>query len=140
VTPRTDIDYAAREAANRSLGLKGEQFVLNFEKARLIKVGREKLADRIEHTSVEQGDGVGFDIRSFEESGKDRLIEVKTTRYSRHTPFYMSSNELAVSSAEAQRYYLYRLFRFGREIGLFTLSGRLEGRFAMAPTQYRVSI
>lgn len=140
VTPRTDIDYAAREAANHSLGLQGEQFVLNYEKARLIHADRANLADRIEHTSVEQGDGAGFDIRSFEDTGQDRLIEVKTTRYSRHTPFYMSSNELAVSSAEAQRYYLYRLFRFGREPRLFTLQGRVEGRYAVEPTQYRVSI
>lgn len=139
-TFHSDIDYAAREAANRSLGLKGEQFVINFEKARLIHSGHESLADRIEHTSQEQGDGAGFDIRSFEENGMDRLIEVKTTRYGRHTPFYMSSNELAVSNAEAKRYHLYRLFRFGSRTGLFTLQGRLEGRFAVEPTQYRVSI
>jgi hypothetical protein len=138
-TPRTDIDYAAREAANRSLGLKGEQFVLNYERARLIKAGKESLADHIEHTSVEQGDGAGFDIRSFEETGSDRLIEVKTTRYSRHTPFYMSSNELAVSSAKAERYYLYRVFRFSRAPGLYTLKGRLEGRYPIEPTQYRVA-
>jgi len=51
------IDYVAREAANQSLGLAGERFVLNFERARLIHAGRDRLADTIEHVSVTRGDG-----------------------------------------------------------------------------------
>ena len=82
----TKVDYVAREASNQRLGKLGEEFAINFEKARLIAAGADSLADRIEHVSVEQGDGLGYDIRSFESDGADRFIEVKTTRFSRYTP------------------------------------------------------
>ena len=69
----------ALESANRSLGLSGEKFAVQFEKARLIHAGKGALADCVSHVSVHEGDGLGYDIRSFEVTGEDRLIEVKTT-------------------------------------------------------------
>ena len=95
-----------REARNRSLGAAGEAFVLIYERARLIKLGKEDLAEKIEHTSKDRGDGAGFDILSFEETGAERLIEVKTTKYGRETPFFVSRNELAVSKETEDRYHL----------------------------------
>jgi Domain of unknown function (DUF3883) len=80
-----------------------------------------ELAGRIEHTSR---DGEGYDILSFEESGRERLIEVKTTKYGRETPFFVSSNERAVSELHA--YHLYRLFGFRVAPRLFTVSGMLQ--------------
>eukprot|EP01035_Chromulina_nebulosa_P038215 gene38215-51617_t len=77
---RLTTNYIEREARNRSLGLAGENFVLNFERARLIQAGQEVLAGRIEHTSQVRGDHEGYDILSFEASGAERLIEVKTTK------------------------------------------------------------
>ncbi len=54
-------NYLAMEARNASLGAAGQQFVLRFEKARLIHAGTENLADRIEHVSVTLGPQEGFD-------------------------------------------------------------------------------
>ncbi len=134
--PRPNVDYLAIEAANRSLGAAGEAFVLNFERARLIRAGKETLAERIEHVSVDRGDGAGFDIRSFESSGADRLIEVKTTRYGQETPFYVSRNELAVSRERDASYHLYRVFDFRRRPSLFLKRGQLDHAFALDPNQY----
>ena len=89
-------DYLAQEAANHSLGLKGEEFVINYEKARLIYEGQENLADKIEHVSLSD-DALGYDIHSYNETGQDRFIEVKTTNYDRYTRFYISLNELKTS-------------------------------------------
>jgi hypothetical protein len=86
------VNYLEREANNRSLGLAGEEFVINFERARLIRAGAEKLASKIEHVAKVRGDAAGFDVLSFEQSGADRLIEVKTTKYGAHTPFFVSRN------------------------------------------------
>ena len=44
------VNYLEREARNRSLGTAGELFVLNFERARLINLGKERLAEKVEHT------------------------------------------------------------------------------------------
>jgi len=129
-------NYLEREARNRSLGSAGEEFVLNFERARLLAAGREALAGRIEHTSRVRGDGEGFDILSFEESGKERLIEVKTTKYGRETPFFVSSNELAVSDSRADEYHLYRLFGFRLAPRLFTLAGALGSTCRLSASSY----
>jgi hypothetical protein len=133
-------NYLEREARNRSLGLAGEQFVLNFERARLLSLRKDDLAGRIEHTSSVRGDGEGYDILSYEESGRERLIEVKTTKYGRETPFFVSSNELAVSEAHADEYHLYRLFGFRLSPRLFTVSGTLQATCWLSASSYLATV
>lgn len=136
----TAVNYLEREARNRSLGAAGELFALNYERARLISLGSERLAEKIEHTSQTRGDGAGYDILSFEASGADRLIEVKTTKYGRETPFFVSRNELAVSEAEASHYHLYRLFGFSNKPRLFTVSGAFSCTCKLSPSNYLASV
>ncbi|MCP3176883.1 DUF3883 domain-containing protein [Desulfuromonas sp. KJ2020] len=130
------VDYLSRDAANENLGLAGERFALQFEKARLIAAGKEILAERVEHSSQVEGDGLGFDIRSFEENGKDRLVEVKTTKFSRYTPFYVTPNELKVSAERDKDYYLYRVFQFVKTPRLYIAQGCLDRQFTLTPSQY----
>ncbi|MGE5098042.1 MAG: DUF3883 domain-containing protein [Betaproteobacteria bacterium] len=130
------VDYLEREARNRSLGAAGEEFVITYERARLIRSGRDRLAGRIEHVSRLRGDGEGFDILSFEESGQERLIEVKTTKYGQETPFFLSRNELAVSESRLDRYHLYRLFRFKVAPQLFILDGAISKTCALQAASY----
>ena len=124
--PRLTTNYIEREARNRSLGSAGELLVLNYERARLIHLGRESLADKIEHTSKVRGDHEGFDILSFEENTAERLIEVKTTKYGCETPFFVTRNEVATSERHAARYRIYRLFAFREAPRLYTLSGAID--------------
>lgn len=133
------VNYFEIEARNQALGLAGEQFVLLFEKTRLVSVGREKLADKIQHVSREIGDREGFDIRSFEPDGSDRLIEVKTTKNGRDTPFFLSRNEVRVSQAHADSYHLYRLFEFRTNPRMFTLKGALSSTCALDPISFIAS-
>lgn len=134
------VDYIAREARNRDLGLLGEEFVLRFEQARLIRMGHETLAVKIEHTSKLRGDGDGFDILSFETSGKERLIEVKTTKYGIETPFYVSRNEASVSRNSSDRYHLYRLYSFRETPKLFILPGALDSTCILEPELYSATV
>jgi hypothetical protein len=138
--PAFAVNYLEREAHNRSLGLAGEELVLNYERARLIRAGQERLAVRIEHVSRVRGDAEGFDILSFEESGHERLIEVKTTKYGEQTPFFVSRNELAVSEARSNRYHLYRLFRFKVSPQLFVLGGALSSTCTLAASTYMARV
>src|SRR5262249_37869425 len=136
-------DFVAREALNRGLGLEGEKFVLNFETARLRAEGKARLADRIEHVSAERGDGAGFDIKSFEADGSDRLIEVKTTGYGKETPFYVTSREMDTSRRLENQYQLYRVYQFRPKMkpGLFALPGAIEDSCGdRRPTQYLVRV
>jgi hypothetical protein len=138
-TPRI-VDFAEIEARNRSLGLAGEQAVLTFEHKRLWQSGHRDLADRIEHVSAKQGDGLGFDVLSFEESGRERLIEVKTTRRAEMTPFFVSRNELEVSKSRESEYHLYRLYRFALAPKLFMLKGSLATTCRLDPQVYRAEV
>ena len=129
-------NYLEIEARNRSLGDAGEQFVLHFERERLCRAGQRTLADRIEHVGVTQGDHLGYDIRSFEENGQERLIEVKTTRFGAFTPFFASRNEVDVSESRDADYHLYRLFEFTNQPRLFLLKGALSRTCILDPSQY----
>jgi len=139
-TTRYSVDYLALEANNRSLGTAGEQFVIRFEQARLIRAGRDNLASKIEHVAVTKGDSLGFDILSFETSGQERFVEVKTTAYGPLTPFFVTRNELGVSQRTAPGYYLYRTFNFRRQPKLFTKQGPLDRSFSLDPSAYIASI
>lgn len=110
--------------------------MLNFEHARLLSLGKDVLAARIEHTSRVRGDGEGYDILSFEESGREWLVEVKTTKYGRETPFFVSSNEVAVSESHAAEYHLYRLFGFRLAPHLFTVRGTLQSTCWLSASSY----
>ncbi|AXJ10221.1 hypothetical protein CFN17_11765 [Arthrobacter sp. PM3] len=129
-------DYAAIEAQNRALGLAGELAVLDLEYQRLCNAGKVYLARRIDHVSASRGDGDGFDISSFEVNGKEKLIEVKTTRSRAETPFFITSNELHVSVTRADSYYLYRVFNFGNDSAWFSLQGSLEQTCQLQPNSF----
>lgn len=118
-------NFIEREARNRSLGAAGEEFVLKYEVARLVREGCESLAHKIEHTSKVRGDHEGYDILSFEASGAERLIEVKTTKYGKETPFFVTRNEVAVSERQAARYKVYRMFSFRNAPRLYLLPGAI---------------
>ena len=73
---------------------------------------------------------------SFEEDGRERLIEVKTTAFGQLTPFYVSRNELARSEIDADNYHLYRLFDFRDRPRLFELPGAISARCELQAASY----
>jgi hypothetical protein len=133
-------NYLAREAANQSLGAAGEEFVVRFETARLLAAGADRLASKIEQVSITSGDSVGFDVLSFEETGKERFIEVKTTRYGSETPFFVSRNGVTVSKKERDRYRVYRVFDFRRRPRFFQKCGQIDEVFLLEPAQYQARV
>lgn len=132
-------DYLEREARNHSLGLAGEEFVLQYEHWRLNQLGQPKLADRVEHVSRTKGDGLGFDVLSYETDGRERFVEVKTTTFGKETPFFVSRGELTLSTQAKDQFHLYRLFEFRKAPRLFALVGALEQHCALDPVNYRAS-
>jgi hypothetical protein len=132
-------DYIAREARNTTLGIAGEELVVRFEHWRLNQLGKTTLADRVEHVSQTKGDGLGYDVLSFDASGKERFIEVKTTAFGKETPFFVSRNELDFSKDASDHFVLCRLFEFRQTPRLFSLNGALDQHCALDPVTYRAS-
>jgi hypothetical protein len=61
--------------------------VLKHERERLDSAGRSDLASKALHIAELEGDGAGYDVRSFELDGTPRFIEVKTTRGGKQEDF-----------------------------------------------------
>ena len=130
-------DYLEREAQNLSLGLAGEEFVVQFEHWRLKALGEHKLADKVDHVAKSKGDGLGYDVLSFDPDGRERFIEVKTTTFGKATPFFVSRSELALSKGAREQFHLYRLFEFRSAPRLFDLKGSLYEHCVLDPVTYR---
>lgn len=131
-------NFVELEAMNRDLGAAGERAVLARERSLLVRIGEHALATRVEHVSQTAGDGLGFDIRSFEPNGAEKLIEVKTTRLGAHWPMLVSRNEVDVSAVEGERYHLYRLHDFRPDsIRFYSLRGDLRTTCQMTAETYK---
>lgn len=134
-----DINFAAIESANRALGRAGEESVVAAERQRLSTAGREDLAAEVRHASAVDGDGLGYDVRSFQGfTDQPVFIEVKTTRYGKEVPFYISGNEVEASIELGPAYRLWRLYRYGRpDTGHYRLPGPLTQHARLRPETYR---
>jgi len=129
-------DYLEREARNASLGSAGEEFVLNFEHFRLHSLGYKALADKVEHVAQTKGDGLGYDILSFEPSGRERFIEVKTTAFGKEAPFFVSRGEVRFAQEHTEAFHIYRLFEFRKSPKMFDLPGAVDNHCLMNPVSY----
>jgi hypothetical protein len=124
---------AMRDFRTRQLGVAGEEWVLDLEREQLHRSGRTDLADSVRWVAREDGDGAGYDIRSFRPDGSDRLIEVKTTNLGARTPFYITRWEIEVSRRSPESYSLYRVHGFARDPRLYVLDGSVEERARLDP-------
>ncbi len=134
------FDPALRDQLNRSLGLAGERHVYEHEQLRLRQMDRADLARKVKWVSQVDGDGAGYDIRSFDERGKERLIEVKTTRGGSTTPFYLTRNENDVAHEKPRAFRLYRIYEFSKQPKLFTLSPPFDAVLQLEPLTFRASL
>jgi hypothetical protein len=133
------FDPVERDYRNRSLGKAGESFVLDLERRLLGDAARADLARKVRWVAAEDGDGAGYDILSFDERGRDRLIEVKTTNGSARTPFYLSRNERQVADERPEDWCIYRVHLFARGPRVFTVAPPLEQAVHLRPETWRAS-
>jgi len=143
-TPRLNqlvrkFDPVERDRLNRALGRAGEEFVLQVERERLSNAGMRQLARKVRWITEEEGDGAGYDILSFDQSGQKRLIEVKTTNGVATTPFFLSRNEHATAAARADQWRLYRVHRFAKEPRIFKIAPPLEKSLILQTESWRAT-
>jgi hypothetical protein len=147
VTPRREdierlvrkFNPVERDFRNRKLGRDGEELVFHFEREKLQRIDRPDLAKKVRWISEEDGDGAGYDILSFNEKGKEKLLEVKTTVGSDTTPFYITRNELSLSSERPEAFRLCRVFDFSMRPRMFELEPPLTNFVHLSPLSYEAS-
>ncbi|HYG85643.1 MAG TPA: DUF3883 domain-containing protein [Azospirillum sp.] len=131
------IDFAECEARNRELGRAGEKWALQLLRSRLEQDGRADLAQRVRLISDEIGDGLGYDIESFDKDGQALYVEVKTTNGPITAPFLISANEVLVSEELGNRYVILRVFDFASAPRAYTLRGSVKETCQLTPQVYK---
>ncbi len=131
------FDPVERDRRNRSLGKAGEEFVMQLEWQRLVDADRSDLANKVRWISTEDGDGAGYDVLSFEVSGRESLIEVKTTNGSARTPFFLTRNERDVAAERPEAWRIYRVHLFSQSPTVFTILPPLENAVNLCPETLR---
>jgi len=100
---------------NKRLGNLGELFVLEYEKEQLIKLNKTNLAKKVKHDAKNIGDGLGYDILSYDAKQNKKYIEVKTTKGNANTVFYITRTEMERSKIEKDNYFLYRVYNYNEK-------------------------
>jgi hypothetical protein len=133
------FDPVARDYRNRTLGSAGEAFVLDVERKRLAQADRPDLARQLRWVAAEDGDGAGYDVRSFDLSGRERLIEVKTTKGAARTPFFLTRNEHDLAGERPDSWRLYRVHLFAQAPRIFTIAPPLSEALHLRTESWRAS-
>lgn len=140
-TPRI-INHIQNNIENKRIGDLGERWVLKREIEYLTKNGKSKLAHRIKHVAKNKGDGSGFDILSFDIEGREKYIEVKTTKGNLISTFYVTRNELERSKIEKDKYFMYRVYDYNENAetaNLLIVQGELTS-ICQIPMNYKVTL
>lgn len=133
------FDPVERDHRNRALGKAGEEFVVNLERRLLTGLDRSDLALRVRWVAAEDGDGAGYDVLSFDPTGRERLLEVKTTNGSARTPFFLSRNERSLATERSADWCIYRVHLFSAGARIFTIRPPLQHALHLRPETWRAS-
>ena len=140
------INHVRAQQNRIAIGKAGEKAAFEYEKRRLHLLGHEELAQRVEWVAETQGDGLGYDIHSFDvvdDRVVDRYIEVKTTTGAINKPFDVTLNEMEFSSENPESFVLFRIFEFSlrsNNIHFYKVLGSLADHFCLSATNYLASI
>jgi hypothetical protein len=134
------VDYGKLQEESRRVGALGEELAVEFERKRLRDADRPDLADNVQWVARDIGDGLGYDIRSFDLSGQTLYIEVKSTSLPAETPFYFSSAELDFARRHPQAYALYRVSQVDHSPQFFMLRGHDVSNLEMVAVTYQARL
>ena len=140
-TSRGKADYNKINLSKEKIGKDSEKLVYDWEKERLKKEQREDLAKNVFWESEENGDGAGYDIKSFEKRNGEYVeiyIEVKGTNKSINQAFDISINEIEASNKYSDRYFIYRLGEIYSDVPKFyKINGRIEDNFELEAVNFK---
>jgi hypothetical protein len=106
------INHVQNNKENKRIGDLGELFVIALEKEKLENANKPSLAKKVAHHAKDKGDGLGYDVLSFDANGNKMYIEVKATKGDKNTPFFITRNELERSKQEQEDFFIYRVYNF----------------------------
>lgn len=133
-------DYKQINLSKEKVGKDSEELIYNLEKEKLLKENRSDLAQLVFWESKENGDGAGYDIRSYEKKNEEYVeiyIEVKGTNKSVNEPFEISKNEIETSNKYKEQYYIYRVGNVYTNPKFYKINGRIKDNFSLEATSFK---
>ena len=134
-------NYDEQQERNNRLGKRGENIVYNMEK---LFFAKHKLPYKeLEHSS-KTNDRLGYDIKSLDEKGITKYIEVKATRKQMGNANFIVTDNEKEKAESLENYYIYVVFE------AHTLTPKIwqikepfkehQDKFLLTPINYRVEI
>ena len=129
---------------SKKVGDAGENYVYEYERNKLKKLGMSNLADSIVKQYEDLSYFPGYDIQSFDEKGNKIFIEVKSTKGKNKSFFEISENEIKVAKELGESYYIYQVTSALTDPKISTVISNLHGyqdqdKVLIEPMLYRVT-
>ncbi|WP_423363500.1 DUF3883 domain-containing protein [Mycoplasma sp. P36-A1] len=132
-----NTDWDRVNKSKQKLGVLGEEIVFD------LLLQEAVINDLVQpvHASKKEGDGLGYDIRAFDQANNVIRIEVKTSKAKYSDGFVMTANEIKVSQ-EAEPYKIYFVHDLDvklKEVKIKIYDGPVtEKNFIMDPSTYKI--
>lgn len=134
-------DYLKANQLKKNQGERAECSVLYYEKNLLEQNGKQDLASKVEWSSKEKGDGLGYDIKSYFDDGREKYIEVKSKNsYNNVLDIYITENELDFLRNNRESSFIYYVFKHNNKIKLHIVNWDYIKEYWIKPTQYRITV
>lgn len=135
------LDYLQLEKTRQDIGEKGEQYVYEQERHRLLK-SNSKYANDVSREPAKDPKN-GYDILSFTEGGEKIYIEVKSTKGNADEPFFMTANEREKAKRVKKNgniYQIHRVYNVEGDISCVVYEYEDNGLLCFEEILYRVTI
>ena len=133
------INFDDLNRRKKNIGTLGERIVLAYENAVLKENNIGKVA---EHVADTIGDGLGYDIKSYDLNGEEIHIEVKTTKSNMTDSFYMSKREMEESNNRDYKYKIYRVYNLNETLNRADIiiydGGITEDQYQIEPVSFLI--
>ena len=138
----SENQFLILQERRREIGRQGEEYVVDFERKKLVEAGKTDLAKRVRRVSISDI-GAGFDVLSFTPQGEQIYIEVKTT-IGNGFSFEITINELNKSEIYKQNYFIYFIRNFNPgddKTDLRIISGiEIQKILALEPSSFKATL
>lgn len=134
------VDYIEEAKIQKELGDAGEEFVYQYERD-IVKKYHLPKSKQVRRVAKLDGDGLGYDILSYDKFGEEIYIEVKTTTGAEDGAIFITANELAKSEMFPKQYRLYRVYEFdaARMIGKIAVREGSLKELCISAQTYKVN-
>lgn len=131
-----NFDFEGNNNQLKLIGDIGEDIILKYEQEK-----KYNFKKNVRNVAKEIGDGIGYDILSYDSNGKEKYIEVKSTISDIKTPFYISLNEKNFLFNN-ENTFIYRVFNLSlknKTANFFVLSKRDILKLNYLPQTFKVT-